>query len=187
MTRPVLSKLHPILQTPEEPNLPVADWITTFLDEYLLFQSQMGVAFAENYCNPGRCPDNALDWLASIIACDFYWDSKWLPIQKRRILVNAIWLRKGRGSATIFRWLLGNFDLQATFEPIGGWVVGGVGVASPLPADLSNGPFDWRISIPEEYQDSTPEYALILELRKDWIPSWIDVTLTRNGVDILVL
>ena len=184
ITRPVLSRLHPVLQLPEDPNDPVADWITAFVDEYAAWITNRAREFAVNYCDPGRCPDDALDWLAGIIAGDFYWDSKWLPIQKRRILVNAVWLRSSRGSARIFRWMISNFDLQATFEPIGGWIVGIPAVASPLSADLSGSPFDWRISIPDAYQDSTPEYALVVALRNDWLPVWVSVRLNRGGVDI---
>lgn len=183
-TRPVLSRLHPVLQLPEEPNDPVADWITAFIDEYTAWITNRAQEFAINYCDPGRCPDNALDWLASIIAGDFFWDAKWSPIQKRRILVNAVWLRARRGSAYIFRWLLNNFDLQATFEPIGGWVVGDNTIASPLSVTLSGSPFDWRITISNAYQDSTPEYALVVALRQDWLPVWVSVRINRGGVDI---
>jgi phage tail P2-like protein len=186
--RPVFARLHTILQEPEEPNQPVADWSTSFLDEYLAFQTNRGQEFAVNYCDPGRCPDEHLDWLASIIAADCYWDSKWLPIQKRRFLVNIIWLRKTRGSAKAFRFLLGNFDLDATFEPLGGWIVSSnPAVASTLPATLSGNSFDWRISISANYLSSTPEYALILKLRADWLPCWTSVSLYRGGVEVAVV
>lgn len=185
--RPILSRLHPILQTPEDPNLPIADWILAFADEYSAFQTNRAKEFAINYCDPARCPDDALDWLASIIAGDFYWDSKWLPVQKRRILINARWLRTQRGSAVVFRWFLSNFDLAATFQPLGGWVVGLPAVSSTLPATLSSGPFDWALDISSNYQDSTPEYALIVALAKDWLPCWTETKLLRGGIEVAVL
>lgn len=175
-TRPVLSRLHPVLQQPEPPNEPVADWITGFLDEWVWFQSNRGREFALSWCDPAQCPDQHLDWLASLIAADFEWDASWLPIQKRRILLNLRRLRESRGSAQAFRWMLGNFDLIVEFFPSGGWVVGGVGVASPLPALLSGGPFEWVLRHSASYLPSSREYLLLESLQRDFLPCWVEVT-----------
>ena len=173
--RPVLSRLHPVLIQPEEPNEPIADWLTAFEDEWLWWQQNRGREFALSWCDPAQCPDFALDWLASLIAADFEWDGSWMPVQKRRILVNLRWLRETRGSAETFRWFLSNFDLNATFESNGGWIVGGVGVASTLPALLSGGPFQWVLRYSANYVPSSREFVLLESLVMDWLPCWVDV------------
>lgn len=181
--RPVLARLFPIVRWPEDPNQPVADWITNFLDENLYFLQARGWEFANLYTNPATCPDDYLDWLADLIWADpDFWDSAWLPDEKRRLLINARYLRETRGSASTFRWLLQNFSLNASFDPIGGWIVGDAAVASHLPADLSGSPFDWRVTIDPTYLDSTPQYDLILKIIKSWLPCWVDVEIFRPAL-----
>ena len=166
------------MQVPEPPLDPVADWLTSFEDEFFWWQQNRGREFALMWCDPGMCPDFALDWLSGLIAADFadWWDGSWKPIQKRRILVNLKRLRQTRGSADTFRWLLGNFDLMATFEPSGGWLVD----ISTLPALLSGGPFQWELKISASYIESSREFILIENLMREWLPCWVEVVILRT-------
>lgn len=176
-TRPVFSRLHPVVQQPEQPNEPVSDWITGWIDEWLWWHQNRGREFALSWCDPAQCPDQYLDWLASLIAADWQdWDASWFPVQKRRLLINLRRLRESRGSAWAFRWLISNFDLVATFEPGSGWIVGGADVASTLPALLSGGPFEFVLRYSASYVSSSREYLLLESLVRNWLPCWVEVT-----------
>ncbi len=89
--------------------------------------------FAERYLNPDT--STALDYRANMSLVRDYWSVDWPETAKRNILKNQVWLANNRYNPLItmprlFEW----FGLDATIQPIGGFVLG-----EPIPEFLAAG------------------------------------------------
>lgn len=177
--RPVFARLPYLVQTP--PDLPegeesIADSITKNIDSRLVRVNVQAELFAKEWVLPTYCPEEYLDWLASVLlGVEFvWWNSAWTKDQKVRLLNNIPYMRQRLGSVTLFRFLISNFDLDAELRPAIRWIVGDVGVSTALPANLGGTSFDWQIVIPERYTERSPEYKLIELIKRHFMPCWIE-------------
>lgn len=178
--RPVFARFPYLVQFPPpltEDDISIANSITDEIDRRLVAVNVQAVKFAREYCNPTYCPEEYLDWLASVLLQGefIWWGSAWTKDQKVRILNNIPFIRQRLGSVALFVFLAANFDLDAILEPEDVWVVGDISVASELPSALGGTSFDWKIIIPERYTERSPEYKLIELIKEFFLPCWIDI------------
>lgn len=177
--RPTFSRFPYIVQYPpplREDDISIANSITDEFDRRLVAIKAKGQEFVDRYCKPTYCPEEYLDWLASVLlGVEFvWWNSAWTRDQKVRILNNIPFIRQRMGSVKLFNWLVLNFDLDAILEPDEIWIVGNETVATELPSALGATSFDWTITIPVRYTERSPEFKLIQLILEWFMPCWID-------------
>ena len=166
----------------------IAHILLDWFDAELLTLQTAAADFFWDHLNPNTCKTTSLDWAARFYGFDGeFWDPSWDEEIKRQYLLNfrALWQFRGRDNT--FQWLLDLHGLDAKISTQDGWVLGGTVldfggnpidtvVGSAFPIRFGGNPFQYQISIPPRYVESSPEMKLIRKLRSLWLSNAVEVT-----------
>ncbi|NEP14533.1 MAG: hypothetical protein F6K14_30915 [Symploca sp. SIO2C1] len=159
---------------PEQSN--IADALTRVSADAIASVEDKLKNYRAYYLDPATAKAEWLDEIARYHGWGNYWDSTWTEDIKRQLLINTEFIFANRGNKDAIAKLFDIFELDAVLQSTSGFILG----VTLLSGTLSNSPYDYEISVPANYAPGTPERELILRLTKQFLPCWINLSITQR-------
>ncbi len=172
---PVVGSDEPARVSADDPELdPVADWLTTPIDELLVAIKLVTQNFYTDYLDPETAKLENLDWLAQL--CGFtgeYWETSWTETQKQALIANAFtFLWESKGTRAVLDFLLLTFGIQGKIYLLGEFLAGRNKAGEALGGEA----LEYFLLLPLAYLRTSYQWRLASKFNRLYGPVYVKST-----------
>jgi phage tail-like protein len=164
MYRPIYERLPETGYQDNEPS----DWLTLWVDELLVAKATQ----LENIwqkLDPVSTDIEWLDYLAYLVGLSgVYWDTKWLPVVKRNMVLRANEFWQNKGTLRTIREILNIHSLAYTV-----WVAGSLRVPFTVPSAVGSSDLRLYIRLPLSYARNASEFRETSRTLRNYAPALV--------------